>query len=449
MLDRFVVKHPLTVMTRAILARVVDERLDELFDQHRGRQYDATIKFSTLALSVAEIALTTIPNRNQAYEQYREELQVSKAAYYAKCNRCEPSVSEAVVRHGAEQAAALLAPLDFQPWEVLAGYRCLTIDGNHLQQTEKRLSETRGLCAAPLPGTVVARYDHQTGLFDRAYLLEDAHAQESSVLERVLADAQPRDLFLADRHFCIVDFLERLAQRGSCFVIRQHGRLAGKSRGKRRFIGRSATGDVYEEPLALSAADDALVLRQIVVVLDQPTRDGATELRLLSNVPEEDAAALALAEIYHQRWEIENAFHTLTMTFACESPKNCVPRGALLQFCLALVAYNCRQVLLASLYAEHAQADVEAMSQHQVARDIVVPMEGLLTAVDEEEWERLVPRSVAGVARFLRQVSSGVNVKRYRKSVRGPKKPAVKRTRCTPGTHVATARLLKKRARRR
>lgn len=449
MLDRFIAKHPLAVMTRTILGEMIDERLDELFDQHRGRQYDGTIKFSVLAMSVAEIALGTIANRHQAYRQYAAELQASQAAYYAKCNRCEPRVSEAVVQHSAERAAEMLAPLAFVPWEPLAGYRCFTIDGNHLQQTEKRLKETRGLCAAPLPGTVVARYDHQTGLFDRAYLLEDAHAQESSVLARVVADAQPRDLFIADRHFCIVGFVEQLAARGSCFVIRQHGRLVGESRGKRRFVGRTATGDVFEEPLALSAAEDALVLRQIVVVLAQPTRDGAQELRILSNVPAAAADACAVAELYHQRWEIENAFHVLTMTFACESAGNCLPRAALLQFCLALVAYNARQALLAALSAEHAEADVAAMSQHQVARDIVTPMDGLLTAVDEEEWQRLTPRTMVGLGQFLRRVSSGVNVASYRKSVRGPKKPAVKRTRCVAGTHVSTAKLRNQRRPRR
>src|SRR3569832_1748090 len=70
MLDRFIDKHPLAVMTRAILAQVVDERLDELFEQHRGRQYDGTIKFSTLALSGAGGARAAGPGRDRAGGQY-------------------------------------------------------------------------------------------------------------------------------------------------------------------------------------------------------------------------------------------------------------------------------------------------------------------------------------------------------------------------------------------
>lgn len=445
MLDRFIEKHPLAVLTRTILGAVLDQRVDQLFDEHRSRQYDSTLKFSTLTLSVAEIALGTIPNRNQAYREYAEELAVSRTAYYDKINRCEPAIAEAVVQHSAACAAELFPHLDFRPWEVLAGYRCFTLDGNHLQQTEKRLAETRTLCAAPLPGTAVARFDHQTGLFDRVYLLEDAHAQESSVLNRALEDLQPRDLLIADRHFCIVSFLRGLAARESCFVIRQHGRLHGESRGKRRRIGRSETGEVYEQSLAIST-DDEFVVRQITLLLDTPMRDGSTELRLLTNVPDVDACTLA--DLYHRRWEIENAFHVLTMTLQCEAAGNCMPRAALLQFSLALVAFNCRQLLQVGLEAEHSVEDVAAMSQHQMARDIVAPMDGLLTAIDEEEWKRLTPRPVVDLAKFLRHVSSRTKVKRYRKSVRGPKTPAVKRIRCRDGTHVSTAKLLQTRRKR-
>ena len=147
--------------------------------------------------------------------------------------------------------------------------------------------------------------------------------------------------------------------------------------------------------------------------------------------------------------KIENAFYILTMTLNCEMKSNCYPRCALFQFCMAMVAYNCRQVLLAALYAEHDQEDVDQMSQYQVSIDTVKPMEGMLTAINEEEWNRLTPQSQSGIANFLRRVSRRVNVKSYRKSVRGPKKPKLPRKRCKPGTHVSTAKLLKSRTQQR
>jgi hypothetical protein len=447
-LDRFIEKNPLAVMTRSIINSIIDLQFDRLFEEERQRQYDQVMKFSTLAVSVAEIALGTVENRNQAYRSYQEELAASKTAYYNKLNHTETGLSEAVVRHSAQRAGRLIEELEFQPWEVLPGYRCFTIDGNHLQKTEKRLKETRGLCAAPLPGTVVGRYDHQTGLFDRAYLLEDAHAQEASVLDRVAEDLESHDLLIADRHFCIVGFLCKVATRDGFFLIRQHGRLKGQLKGERRRIGRIDTGEVFEQKMQVRVDGQVLTLRRITVCLDEPTREGDTELHMLSNVPASDASACTLADMYRQRWEIENAFHVLTMTFNCETASNCHPRAALFQFCMAVVAYNCRQVLLAALYAEHEQEQVEQMSQYQVALDVVRPLEGMLTALTDEEWAELVPSTLHGLAQFLRHVSRHVNVKSYRKSVRGPKKPKPPRKRCKAGTHVSTAKLLATRKQR-
>ena len=447
-LDRFVEKNPLAVMTRCVAGCLAGEALDAVFEENRSRQYDETIKFSTAAISIAEIALGTLKNRNQAYRKYQEQLGTTVEAFYGKLNRTEPAISEAVVRYSAEQADELLEKLDFQPWEILPGYRCFTLDGNHLQKTEKRLKETRGLCAAPLPGTVVARFDHQTLLFDRAYLLEDGHAQESTVLDRALEDLCERDLVIADRHFCIVAFLFKIAARGGCFVIRHHGRLKGELLGKRRKIGEIGTGPVSEQAMRIQHGQETLIIRRTTVDLNEPTRDGDTEIHILSNVPTKDADGCKLAEMYRQRWEIENAFYILTTTLNCEMKANCHPRCALFLFCMAMFAYNCRQILLAALNAEHEDEDVEQMSQYQVAIDTVSPMDGMCTAIDEKEWDELMPVTVKGIAAFLRRVSRRVDVRAYRKSVRGPKKPKPPRKRCKAGTHVSTHRLLKQRKQR-
>ena len=459
-LERFIEKNPLAVMTRCIVGILMGDELDGVFERNRTRQYDETIRFSTVASSMAEIALGTVPNRNQAFLKYQEELQASRVAYYGKLNRTEPGISEAVVRYSARKAGELLRSLDFEPWLVLKGYRCFSIDGNHLGGTQKRLKETRGLRAATLPGTIVARFDHQTGLFDRAWLLEDGHAQEASVLDRVLAEIANNDLLIADRHFCIQHFLINIDRRCSCFVVRQTRSLKGVSLGKRRRAGKIDAGNVFEQSLVIqdrrrpSALDgspkdagtcqpgDTLVVRRITVELFKPTRDGSSEIHLLSNVPEADASACELADLYRQRWEIENAFHVLTMTLNCEMNSNCYPRCALFQFCMAMFAFNCRQVLLAALYAEHAREDVDRMSQYQVSLDTVSPMEGMLTAIDENEWTALTPQSVPDTASFLRRVSRHVNVRHYRASIRGPKRPPPKRRKCKNGTHVSTQKLL-------
>jgi hypothetical protein len=264
----------------------------------------------------------------------------------------------------------------------------------------------------------------------------------------VLEDLSGHDLVVADRHFCIVRFLLQLAARCGCFVIRQHGRLKGELLGKRKRLGSIDSGVVYEQQLQISDADGTMKVRRITIELHQPTRDGDLEIHLLSNVPPKDASGCTLAEIYRQRWEIENAFHVLTMTLNCEMKSNCYPRCALLLFCMAMLAYNCRQVLLAALYAEHDEEDVKQMSQYQVSIDTVSPMEGMLTAINEQEWAEATPSDGRGIAIFLRHVSRHVDVTAYRKSVRGPKKPPPKRKRCKTETHVSTHRLLQERKQR-
>lgn len=447
-LQRFTESRPLCVMTRCIMGYVLSSRIDEVFHQCRQRQYEADLKFSVLAAAIGDVTLGFCDNFNQAYEAYHKELQVSSPAFYGKINRVEISTSEGIVDFAAQKSRELLDEIGAGSWCVLKGYKCSTIDGNHLQKTEKRIGELRGLCAAALPGTVVAKFNLHNQLFERAYLLADAHAQESSVLDRVIDDLEDKELLIADRHFCIVRFMLKVAERRCCFLIRQHGRLKNGLLGKRKQIGRIEAGMVYEQAMQITVGEQTLTIRRITLELDKPTRDGDLQIHILSNVPSEDATACELAELYHQRWEIENAFYVLTMTLTCEIKSVGNPQAALFLFCMALLAYNCRQVLLAVLWKVYDQADVEALSHYKVAKAIAKPMDGLVAAIPESDWNDLVPRTAKDCAAFLFKVAKHVSIRTYRKSVRGPKKPAPVRKRCKSGSHVSTHRLLETRKQR-
>ena len=74
------------------------------------------------------------------------------------------------------------------------------------------------------------------------------------------------------------------------------------------------------------------------MVLDQPTRDGETEIHLLTNVPARDARAKVIAELYRKRWMIETAFAELEATLNGEVNTLGDPKAALFAFCVALVA---------------------------------------------------------------------------------------------------------------
>src|SRR5262249_58417980 len=184
------------------------------------------------ATSVADVVLGFCENPNQSYKRHKEKIGASIVAYYGKLNRVEPAISEGAVDFSFCKAGELLREMRVPMQKVLKGYKCSILDGNHLQKTEKRLDVLRGLVAAALPGTVVAKFNLEQQLFERAYLLEDAHAQESTVLDRVVADLSVNELLIADRHFCIAKFLLDVAAALGFFVIRQHGRRQGELVGK-------------------------------------------------------------------------------------------------------------------------------------------------------------------------------------------------------------------------
>ncbi|HUP80771.1 MAG TPA: transposase, partial [Pirellula sp.] len=294
-LQRFMESRPLCVMARCIMGYVLSSKIDEVFQECRQRQYEAELKFSVLAASIGDVAMKFCDNFHQAYGTHHKDLQVSAPAFYGKLNRVETPVAEGIVDFSAQKSRELLDEIGAGNRLVLKGYKCSTIDGNHLQKTEKRIGELRGLCAAALPGTAVAKFNLHNQLFERAYLLADAHAQESSVLDRVVADLEHKELLIADRHFCIVNFMRRVAERRSCFLIRQHGRLKGQLLGTRKQIGRIPSGMVYEQAMQITDGDQTLTIRRITLELDQPTRDGDLQIHILSNVPSKDATACELA----------------------------------------------------------------------------------------------------------------------------------------------------------
>lgn len=437
-LNRFISLRPLAVMGRIINQEILNEDLDVVFEENRKRQYQRDMLFSQLTITIADVVMGTEKSPHQAYKSHREDLKVSAASFYEKLNNVETSVSEGMVRYAYEKSRDLQDQLGFIPSEPIRGYHARIIDGNHLQKSEKRITELRGIASAALPGTVIATYALGRELFDRAYLLEDAHAQEASALDRVLEDIEAEDLIIGDRHFCILGFMLGIISRGGAFIIRQHGRLKGELMGERRKIGRVANGTAYEQRMRAGG----MTLRRVTVELHEPTRDGEMEIHILTNIPKSKADARKIANVYRQRWEIENGFHVLTMTMTCEVKSIGHPLAALFVFCTAMLAYNAMRVMAAALTAAHGEDVVEELSPYSMSLEIVKAADGLNVLFTEAEWKSLLPKTTEGLATFLIKVAEHVNVDRHRKSRRGVKKTPPKQSGYRNGGHVSTARIL-------
>ena len=110
-------------------------------------------------------------------------------------------------------------------------------------------------------------------------------------------------VIVADRNFCTSKFFFGLAAREAYFVIRQHAStLTWKLRGRRRRVGRVATGMVYEQGMALHFQGETLSVRRVTLVLDRPTESGDTEIHIVTNLSAEQATARQVAQAYGTRW---------------------------------------------------------------------------------------------------------------------------------------------------
>ena len=86
------------------------------------------------------------------------------------------------------------------------------------------------------------------------------------------------------------------------------------------------------------------------------------------------------------------------------------------------------------------------ISVHYLAGERAAAYHGMMIAVPPSEWRRhfagLTPAQLASVLKVL---AAHVPPDRFRKNVRGPKKPRPKRTSAKRHPHVSTARILAKR----
>ncbi|NOY71702.1 MAG: transposase [Gammaproteobacteria bacterium] len=92
-----------------------------------------------------------------------------------------------------------------------------------------------------------------------------------------------------------------------------------------------------------------MTLRRIRVCLNEPTRDGETEIFILTNLPARVAKEKKIAQLYQKRWMIETAFQKLEKNFNSEINTQGYPKAALFGFCIALVAYNIMSSVKAAL----------------------------------------------------------------------------------------------------
>jgi hypothetical protein len=255
-------------------------------------------------------------------------------------------------------------------------------------------------------------------------------------------------LWLADRNFCTTGFLFAFHDKGAVFIIREHGASPHpKQQGPLQEVGRVETGVVFEQAVQIEEETGRqLPLRRIELHLDEPTEDGDTVIRLLTNAPAERLGAQQVARLYRHRWSIEGMFGRLESVLHSEVRTLGHPRAALLALGVAVMAYNVLAVLQAAVEAEHEwAASGLQVSSYYVAGEVKAAYGGMMIAIPSADWEPYEEQSASELSHTLRQMAARVNPAKLRKHPRAPKKKT--RKGYVPGEvarkHVATARVLR------
>ena len=441
----FVEQSPISVMARGIMERVLNpDQLNEWFDSTANEQYTKDLLFSSIFDIMSQVVQGSHRSVHAAYQASKEDICVSITSVYNKLNGIETETSAGLVRYAAGQVAPIIGKLGGTNPAPLPGLRVKLLDGNCIEKSHHRIQELRSLSAGPLPGKSLVVYDPVMRLPIDVFPCEDGHSQERSLLKKVLSTIDPKDVWIADRNFCTLDFTCSIASQKAYFAIREHKNYPFQLLGKEKYIGKTETGKVYEQGILVTdSAGQEHTFRRIRVSLKKNTRDGDSDIFIICNLSKTRANAKKIAELYRGRWTIETAFQHLTDYFNSEINALGYPRAALFGFCVALVSYIILSVIKSAMSSVHGANVVEnEISGYYLADELSATYRGMLIAISEENWVVFQQMTPEKFSTILKKLAAKMKLYRFQKHPRGPKKPQPKRKGSKNTPHVSTAQIL-------
>ena len=259
------------------------------------------------------------------------------------------------------------------------------------------------IASGALPGKSLVVYDPELRIPVDVFPCEDGHAQERSILNAVLATVNKKELWIADRNFCTVEFVCEIDKKDAYFIFRQHGNLPYTVLGKEKVIGKIKTGKVFEQPImVIDHEGKQHRFRRIRVLLKSETRDGDLEIFIITNLSRRAARAKKIAELYRGRWTIETTFQELEKWFNSEINALGYPPAALFGFCVSLISYMMVSVIKAALCSVHGTKIVEEkVSGYYLADEISGTYRGMMIAISEEEWKEFRQLTQSQLIRYF------------------------------------------------
>lgn len=235
-LQKFADKSPAAVMVYGLLERLLNtEKIDKWFEDISEVQYTRKILFSSIVALMMNVVCKIRNNVHSAY--INSDIGASRIAVYDKLKNIEIKTSREIVRHIGAESEAIIREMKGCNKQILPGYRTKFLDGNCIEATEHRLKVLRNTKAGALPGKSLVVFDPELGIAIDVIPCEDGHTQERALLPNILNTVESKDLWVADRNFCVLSFMFGIVLKGAFFVIRQHKQIPFKTLSEMEFIG--------------------------------------------------------------------------------------------------------------------------------------------------------------------------------------------------------------------
>jgi len=196
--------------------------------------------------------------------------------------------------------------------------------------------------------------------------------------------------------------------------------------GEQKYIGKVETGKVYEQLISvIDGSGQEHIFRRIRVALNKKTRNGDTDIYIISNLSKSVANAKKIAELYRDRWTIETAFQYLEDHYNSEINALGYPRAALFAFCVALVSYIIVSVMKSALGSVYGVDVIEKqVSGYYIADEISATYRGMMIAIDDAHWVVFRHMPATKLSKILKELAGNIRLSAFQKHPRGPKKAA-------------------------
>jgi hypothetical protein len=367
---------PLAEATCELLRVVMEEdRLNELFAEHRGRGYEKILTFPQMVRMIGDALLQEGGSGYRVFSRAQEagELETSMVAVYRKLGRLNIALSQAFLadrtdplREMFPKSARRKPPPSLRPFETVI------LDGKAIKKVAKRLKALRGVAGGLLGGRTLVALHYATGLALALHAEADGDANDSRFVPDLLPVVRERltgfVLWLADRGFCDLNRLTDFTAGGDHFLVRFHPKNGFHLDLSRRVLkGQDAQGRRFLEEWGWLGAESHKKRRYVRrITLFRP---GEEDVILVTDLlSSKDYPARELLAHYLERWGIERVFQQVTETFGLQGLIGGTPEATIFQFSFCLLLYNVMQTIR-GFVAKHQARDSETISLENLFRD--------------------------------------------------------------------------------